>query len=192
MIERARAALAGARKAGMWPDLAYVEDKDPDGYDRDGNAGRRALVLWGLQYDWRADELPFHRFLAEQEALCRENAPMGGAGDEYDIAGYLLARHRLVEDVWRQWRLKNANSDTYYAYDVEALAVAGVAETVAYVRASDHPDRDDVLARLLREPVVTDEAVTRYFARKARWYPADPDEESAGTWEQRAEFLEYW
>jgi hypothetical protein len=149
-------------------------------------------VLWGLQYDWRADELPLHRILAEQEALCRENAPFSGTGEEYEIAGYLLAKHRRVDDVYRQWALKNANFDTYCAYDVEALAAAGVAETLAYVRASDHEDRDAVEERLLREPAVTDNDVTRYFERKARWFPADPADEPAGTWEDRAELLTYW
>lgn len=181
MIERARAALAAAREADDWPDLAYVATKDGD----DDNAGSRALVLWGLQYDWRAEDLPLHRFLTKQEALCRGNAPFSGTSDEYEIAGYLLARHRLVEDVWRHWDLKTANFDTSFAYDVEALVVAGVEDTLAYVRASDHPDRADVLERLAREPVVTDEDVAKYFARKARWFPADPADEHPDTWQQR-------
>lgn len=194
MIERARAALAAAREATGWPDLAYVLAKDPDGYDCDGNAGRRALVLWGMQYDWQAGDLPLHRFLAEQEALCRSTAPFSGTGAEYEIAGYLLARHRLVEDVWRQWDLKSANFDTYCAYDVEAVVAAGVAETLAYVRATEHPEQSDVLARLTHEDPVplTDESVARYFARKARWFPADPAEEDPDTWARRAEDLAYW
>lgn len=194
MIERAQAALAAARQADEWPDLAYVLAKDPEGYDCDGNAGRRALVLWGMQYDWRADELPFVRFLAEQEALCRGNAPFSGTGDEYEIAGYLLARHRLVEDVWRQWDLKSANFDTYCSYDVEALVAGGVAETLAYVQASDHPEREAVLERLAPEgePVVTGEDVTKYFARKARWFPANPDDGHPDTWTHRAKDLAYW
>lgn len=194
MIERARAALAAARKGAEWPDLAYVPAKDPDGYDCDGNAGRRALVLWGLQYDWQAADLPLHRFIAEQEALCRANAPFSGTGEEYEIVGYLLARHRLVEDVWRQWHLKSANFDTYCAYDVEAVVAAGVAETLAYVRASDHPDQESVLDRLAPagEPVVTEDEVAGYFARKARWFPADPAEEDPDTWARRAEDLAYW
>ncbi|HEX6360413.1 hypothetical protein [Actinophytocola sp.] len=190
MIERAQAALAAAREDTVWSGLAYAKGTDPDGHDTDRNAGRRALVLWGMQYDWRADDLPLHRFLAEQEALCRGNAPFSGTSDEYEIAGYLLARHRLVADVWRQWDLKTANFDTSIAYDVEALVVAGVEDTLRYVRASAHPYREAVLARLAEG--VTDEDVTRYFARKARWFPSDPDSEDPKTWEQRAEDLAYW
>jgi hypothetical protein len=188
VIERARAALAAARERTGWPDLAYL----PATNDTDVNVGRRALVLWGMQYDWRAADLPLHRFLAEQEALYRANVAGAGSSDELELAGYLLARHRQVEDVWRHWDLKMANFDTSFAYDVEALVVAGVAVTLAYVRSATHPERDDVLTRLTREPVVTDESVERYFARKARWFPPDPDGGHPDTWRHRAEDLAHW
>lgn len=189
VIEQARAALAAARETTEWPDLAYRQAKDADGYDSDGNAGRRALVLWGAQYDWRADDLPLHRFLAEQEAVCRANAPFSGTSDEHELAGYLLARHRHVEDVWRQWDLKIANFDTLFAYDVEALGVGGAAETLTHVRDSTHAYREAVLERLVE---VTDEAVAAYLTRKAKWFPADPADEDPRTWEQRAEDLACW
>jgi hypothetical protein len=187
VIERARAALAAARAADEWPDLAYVPGKDADGYDSDTNAGRRALVLWGAQYDWQPADLPLHRFLAAQEAVCRGAAPFQGTSDEHELAGYLLARHRLVEDVWRQWALKVANFDTSFAYDIEAVCAAGPAVTLAHVRSSSHEERDALLTRF-EQGLPTDDDVERYFTRKARWFPAAVDE---SVWDDRAETLEY-
>jgi hypothetical protein len=192
VIERARAALAAARESADWPDLAHAPVKDAEGHDNDANVGRRALVLWGTQFDWRADDLPLHRFLAEQEALHRATVAFSGTSEEHELAGYLLARHRRVEDVWRQWDLKTANFDTSFAYDIEALVAGGVAATLDHVRAAAHPARDDVLKRLVRadRPAVTDEDVERYFARKARWFPDDPDEQD--NWTERADDLAFW
>lgn len=187
VTERASAALAAARSATDWSGLAYVLAKDADGHDADGNAGARALVLWAAQHDWRPADLALHRFLAEQEALCRGAAPFQGTSDEHELAGYLLARHRLVEDVWRQWRLKTANFDTSFAYDIEAVCAAGPAVTLAFVAAADHEDRDGLLARFA-ENTPADDDVERYFARKARWFPAAAD---AALWDDRAETLEY-
>lgn len=187
VMERARAALAAARETADWSGLTYVLAKDADGYDSDGNAGRRALVLWAAQSDWRPADLVLHRFLAEQEAACRGAAPFQGTSDEHELAGYLLARHRLVEDVWRQWSLKTANFDTSFAYDIEAVCAAGPDVTLAHVRSTDHEERDALLARF-EQGVPTDEDVERYFTRKARWFPAAAD---PSVWDDRAETLEY-
>ncbi|GAB1515822.1 hypothetical protein [Actinophytocola sp. KF-1] len=187
VMERARAALAAARETADRSGLAYVRAKDGDGHDTDGNAGRRALVLWAAQFDWQPADLALHRFLAEQEALCRGSAPFQGTSDEHELARYLLARHRLVDDVWRQWSLKMANFDTSFAYDIEAVCAAGPAATLAYVRSSGHEERDALLARF-EQNLPADDDVERYFARKARWFPAAAD---PSVWDDRAETLEY-
>jgi hypothetical protein len=72
----------------------------------------------------------------------------GGYGDSLGLAALLLADCRAVDDVWVLWVLwkaESANFDTMIGLGHEVLFGAGVAETLAFVRASSHPDRDELL-----------------------------------------------
>lgn len=190
MMEAARRDLDRMRNSSdAWQELRYECATDAEGYDYDRNAARRAQVLWALQYERRSDDLPLLRFLAAQEAQCRREAPFQGLSQETELAGFLLAEHRLVEDVWRHWQIKRANFDTWCGYDLQHLVAAGVQETVAFVRESDHADRDDVLERLLDQegrPHVTEEELAEWSHHKREWFPADPAAEDPLTWIERA------
>ncbi|MDX8140806.1 hypothetical protein SK854_01695 [Lentzea sp. BCCO 10_0061] len=182
MMESARRDLARTREsAAAWQELRYESTNDGD----DVNEVRRAKVLWALQYDRRPEDLPLLRFLAEQEALCRRNAPFQGIGEQVQLAGFLLAAHGQVEDVWRQHAIKRANFDTWCGYDQEHVFAAGAEATVAHVRASDHPDRDEVLEFLLDRDV-DDEDVREWLEGRREWFPNDPGDEDPLTWVQRA------
>ncbi|MFJ5985082.1 hypothetical protein [Lentzea sp. NPDC092896] len=182
MMEVARRDLARMREsAAAWQELRYESTGNGD----DANEVARAKVLWALQYDRRPDDLPLLRFLAEQEALCRSNAPFQGIGEEAQLAGFLLAAHGQVEDVWRQHAIKRANFDTWCGYDQEHVFAAGAEATVAYVRASDHPDRDEVLEFLLDRDV-DDEDVRAWLESRHEWFPKDPGDEDPLTWVERA------
>lgn len=188
MTERIRESLARARATAYWTDLAYAPaaDADPDEDGNDENLGRRALVLWGLQYDHGPADLPLVRWLAEQEAAFRW-AEGGGLGNEAELAGFLLATYREVEDVWRHWAIKRSNFDAGTAYDAEYLVAAGPAETIAYVRASDHPKRAELLEYLLKN--LADAELTDWWGDKREWFPADPADEHELTWFDRAQLL---
>ncbi|MFI9814518.1 hypothetical protein [Saccharothrix variisporea] len=162
MIELARTALARAR-------LGDVED--------------RPLVLWGLQYDLRPDDHDLVRTLAAAEAEDRADDDFQGHTEESELVGFLLASYRDVTDVWLHWDLKRANFDTWSGYDVEYVVAAGVAETLEFVRASDHPERDAVLERLAD---VGEVDLARWWRRKQSWFPADPADENPLTWSDRA------
>ncbi|WP_238161899.1 hypothetical protein [Micromonospora endolithica] len=150
---------------------------------------RRARVLWALQYDHRAEDLALVRWLAGQEARCRREAPSQGLGEETELAGFLLAGYRRVQDVWLHWEIKGANFDTWCGYDIEHLFAAGVRTTIAFVRDSGHADRDDVLERLTDqdgEPCVSEEDLAQWWQGRLSYFPADPDAEDPLTWIERA------
>lgn len=162
VIELVRTAVARAR-------LGDVEDRPP--------------VLWGLQYDLRPDDHDLVRRLAAAEAEDRANDDFQGHTDDTELTGFLLASYRDVSDVWLHWDLKRANFDTWSGYDVEYVVSAGVAETLEFVRASDHPERDAVLERLAD---VREVDLAKWWRRKQSWFPADPADESPLTWFDRA------
>ncbi|WP_439656510.1 hypothetical protein ACSHWB_29350 [Lentzea sp. HUAS TT2] len=185
MMEAARRDLARMRESeAAWLELRYEEAGEGD----DLNEVPRAKVLWALQYDRRPEDLPLLRFLAEQEALCRRNAPFQGVGEQTQLAGFLLAEHQEVEDVWRQYEIKCANFDTWCGYDQEHVFAAGAEATVEHVRASDHPDRDDVLEFLL-DRAVDDEDVREWLESRREWFPLDPADEDPLTWVERAKLV---
>lgn len=147
-------------------------------------AVRRAQALWALQYDRKPDDLPLLRLLAAQEARSPRELT-----DVLALAGFLLAEHRSVEDVWLHHEIKATDFDTWCGYDVEHLFAAGVAETVAFVRASEHPDRDEVLELLLDadgEPRLTDEDLAEWRGYKREHFPLDPADEHPLTLVERA------
>lgn len=200
--ETARRRLERMRESpAAWSDLRYESATDADGHAYDGNAVARAQVLWALQYDRRPGDLPLLRWLAEQEARCRREAPFQGLSEEAELAGFLLARHRQVEDVRRQWRIKLANFDTWCGYDLEHLFAAGVERTLAAVRegeggeggangeSGEENGRDDLLDLLLDrdgQPRVTEEGLAEWFRNKAARFPVDPAAEHPLTWVARA------
>ncbi|SDK12420.1 hypothetical protein SAMN04488074_104307 [Lentzea albidocapillata subsp. violacea] len=125
-------------------------------------------MLSALHRGHKPEDLPLLRFLAEQEALCRGNSQ--GLGEQAALAGFLLAEHRRPEDVWRHFAIKRANFDTGCAYDVEHLLAAGVAATVDHVRASDHPDRDEVLELL--DLSLDEDDLEDWFEHRREWFGA--------------------
>jgi hypothetical protein len=192
-MEAARRELDRMRgSSAAWQELRYERATGEHGYDYDAHAAHRATVLWALQYDRRAEDLPLVRWLAEQEAACRGEAPFQGLTEETELAGFLLAEHRRVEDVWLHWKIKRANFDTWCGYDVEHLVAAGVQATVALVRDSGHPDRDDVLERLLDEdgqPCVSETDVERWWQHQRSRFPDNPAAEDPITWVNRAQLI---
>lgn len=149
-----------------WQRLRY--ERAPDG--EDANEAARGEVLGDERT--RAD-LALLRFLVEQEALCRASSPAQGLGEQAALAGFLLAEHRQAEDVWRHYAIKRANFDAGCAYDVEHLFAAGVQATLGHVRASDHPQRDEVL-ELLEGQHLDEDDLEEWFEHRREWFAEEP------------------
>ncbi|BEL06815.1 hypothetical protein Q0Z83_050060 [Actinoplanes sichuanensis] len=179
MIEAGRRELRRMREsAEAWPELR--------------DEVRRAQVLWALQYDRRPEDLALVRWLAAEEARCRREGGFQGLTEGVELAGFLLAEYRQVEDVWTQWELKRADFDTWCGYDVEHLVAAGVQATIDFVRGSVHPYQQEVLERLLDddgEPELSEEDVAEWAEQRRLWFPADPADEDPLTWAERARLV---
>ncbi|WP_130345031.1 hypothetical protein [Herbihabitans rhizosphaerae] len=169
MMEAAAQALDRARRDQEWQWL-----DDPVA---------RARVLWALRYDQRPEDEDLVRHLVGLAAKHCADDPDVGMGEEAELAGFLLAQYGRVEDVWVHYGLKMTNMDTGTSYDIGYVLAAGVAETVAHVRASEHERRDELLERL---DGVDQSEVDEFLAERGEWFPADPADEDPYVWVDRA------
>ncbi len=178
-LDRAR------RDPATWTEFACVVGHDTEGRVFDHNRAARFGVIWALQYDRRDEDLPLLRFLLEEHvAYYREVVPAGLAPD-LPLAGFLLAEHRHVEDVWLHWQAKSISFDTALGYHLFHLLTPGVTTVIAEVRASSHPDRDRILGFI--DPARhTDAAVEEWLTQQQERFPSAPDGENLKTWAHHA------
>ncbi|WP_052685319.1 hypothetical protein [Lentzea aerocolonigenes] len=140
--------------------LRYERGSDGE----DANEAARGEVLAD---DRTRGDLSLLRFLVEQEVLrCRNSE---GLGEQAALAGFLLAEHRQPEDVWLHHAIKRANFDAGCMYDAEHVFAAGVRATLDHVRASDHPDRDEVLEFLTGYSFDEDD-IEEWFEQRRDWF----------------------
>ena len=148
LLRKPRAALEQARRdPATWANLTFRAQDTGEGHVRDQNQDARFEVLLALQYDRRRQDLPLLRFLLREEtALHRQGA--WGMDSDLTLAGFLVAEHRQVEDLWLHWTAKNISFDTALGYHLYHLLTGGVAAATETVRASSHPDRDRILGEI--------------------------------------------
>jgi hypothetical protein len=186
LLQAPRRGLDHARRdPETWTELACVTGHDAEGRAFDRNRAARFGVLWALQYDRRDRDLPLLRFLLKQQiAYYREVVPTGLVPD-LPLAGFLLAEHRHVEDIWLHWQAKSISFDTALGYHLFHLLTPGVAAVHAAVRASSHPDRDRILSAI--DPARhTDAAVEEWLTQQQERFPPGPDGENLKTWAHHA------
>jgi hypothetical protein len=111
----------------------------------DRNRAARFEVLWALQYDRDDRDLPLLSFLLQQQITYYREAVPWGLAPDLTLAGFLIAEHKQVEDVWLHWEAKNISFDTALGYSFFHLLTPGVEVTLDAVRTSSHPDRDRIL-----------------------------------------------
>jgi len=120
LLRGPRAALQRARRdQATWADLAYCDVQGTDeGAVTDRNRAARFAVLWALQYDRRPQDLPLLRFLLQQQTTYYREAVPWGMAPDLTLAGFLVAEHRQVDDLWLHWDAKNISFDTALGYVV--------------------------------------------------------------------------
>jgi hypothetical protein len=193
LLEAPRLRLDRARRDhSSWAALAFALARNDQGHAYDPNRAARFGVLWALQYDRRPQDLPLLRFLLQQEiSHYRETVPWGLAPD-LELAGFLVAEHRQLDDVWLHWQAKNISFDTALGYRTHYLLTAGVNATVETVRSSSHPDRERILHEITSPrnpdgtPHYTDAIVEEWLDAQRARFPSDPAPESLRTWANHA------
>lgn len=178
-LERAR------RDRAAWSDLAFFAEHTDGRHVTDRNEPARFRVLWALQYDRRPQDLPLLRFLLRQQTVFYQKAVPWGLASDLLLAGFMVAEHRRVEDLWLHWAAKSISFDTALGYHLYHLLTGGVATAVAEVRASAHPDRDRILDDITSDRH-TEASVEEWLGEQRAQFPADPAEESLRTWAHRA------
>lgn len=185
LLQGPRRALERVRQArAAQTDLAFAAAPRGDGRMADRNHAARFAVLWALQYDRHDQDLPLLRFLLEQEIVCYRETVSTGLASDLTLAGFLVAEHRQLHDIWLHWDAKNISFDTALGYDLFHLLTPGIAATIEAVRASTHPDRDRLLDSI--KPHHTDAAVEDWLAHQRLLFPADPADETLQTWAYHA------
>lgn len=185
MLEAARRWLAELR-AGADP-RRFVEDGVANA-EGDSASEARALLLLALQYDHDPGDAALLRLLLDAEITANAGPNSDGDPDELKLAAWLVAQLRDPADVFRMWRAKSANYDTFCGFDGEHLVAAGVARTLAHLHASDDPRRVDILEYLGggTECIFDEADVVAWHAATAEWFPAREADESPWTKLERA------
>ena len=185
LLREPRAALERARRdPATWTSLSFRGQDTGEGHVRDHNQAARFGVLSALQYDRRRQDLPLLRFLlSEETAFYRQGA--WGMGSDLTLAGFLVAEHRQVEDLWLHWTAKNISFDTALGYHLYHLLTGGVAAAIETVRASSHPDRDRILGKITAG-CHTDAVVDEWLDQQRALFPVDPADEDLQSWADHA------
>jgi hypothetical protein len=118
------------------------------------------------------------RFLLRQEIACRQDAR--DMDSDLTLAGFLVAEHRQVEDLWLHWTARNIDSDTAFGYDLDHLLAGGVAAAMETVRASSHPDRGRILEEIASGGYT--DAVDEWLDQQRAMFPADLADEDLQSW----------
>ncbi|MFG3028976.1 hypothetical protein ACGFZJ_10630 [Streptomyces sp. NPDC048253] len=186
LLREPRRALERARRdPATWTDLAFRAQDTDEGHVTDCNRATRFGVLWALQYDRRPQDLPLLRFLLQQQITYYREAVSWGLAPDLTLAGFLVAEHRQVEDLWLHWDAKNISFDTALGYHLYHLLTGGVAATIETVRAGSHPDRDRILGDITSARH-TDAAVEEWLDQQRARFPAEPADEGLKAWAHHA------
>ncbi|MET9833928.1 hypothetical protein ABZ078_32560 [Streptomyces sp. NPDC006385] len=157
-----------------WELLEFDGQHTEDGLPMDARWEDRQQVLEALVRDPGQDDGNFARFLLLQET--RWHGHSWGFSHSIELAALRIAEERHVEDVWLLWEAICRSFDTWCGLPHHLLLAAGVSITTEYVKASDHPQRDNLLEHLGKISQVTDEEVAQTLSQRRRYYGEILDE----------------
>ena len=183
-----------------WSELACHDGQNSKGMWRDEHAAARYHMLIALQYHHQIEDENLIHFLFQQEVIRHQQEPFQGYDSHLELTTYLLARYRNVAYVWDFYEAKRANFDTFMGYSSVVLVSAGIEETLAYIRATDHPLQSDLQKMLIdgQACVYTGGDVRQWWEKQSAKFPQTETDETAETMVKRARFLEdrdavrYW
>lgn len=176
----------------QWASLGFAPQSELGRDQFDKNATARRQVTWALQRDFQVEDRALLAYALAEEVKWRHEDPWQGIGETLEILAGLAALQRDPANVWVLCRAKQANFDTGCGFDLEHAFAAGVIETLQFVRASTHPEREKVLALLLNRDgtaLFDDAAIEEWLARNPGSLPLDPREQAL-VWLDRALSLE--
>ncbi|TWP46888.1 hypothetical protein FKR81_34350 [Lentzea tibetensis] len=105
---------------------------------------------------WRADPSRWTEVACDEvvgadgrQEVLAHRAAQWSVGESIVEATELPSRYGQADDVWLLREAQCANGDTLVGIDAAALCPVGVPETIAFVEAGAHPDRDALLDHLV-------------------------------------------
>lgn len=129
------------RAPERWMELAWDHDAKAEEYC-DKNAERRHKVIIALQFDGRATDEDFLRFLLAEEIKDRSNDTFQGVTTSLKRAASVLAKYRNPANLGLMAQAKAANFDTHCGFDWHHLLSAGVEKTFGYLSKASKDDQD--------------------------------------------------
>jgi len=110
----------------------------------------RQTVVDNLRHNLRESDLPFLRFLLQQEIVCEENWDMSGCRSEYlETVAKMVVYWGKLEDIPLLWEVKHAGFDSSFVIDAAYFFVGGFAESIEYVKSLKNDERDEILEYLV-------------------------------------------
>jgi hypothetical protein len=161
-----------------WSEVAFVAHRNENGDWEDTHYSRRFGVLVCLQYDRQDTDESLIRYLFREEIKARQEDPFQGVSTALELAGFLLARFRRVEDLWLFWEAKHANFDTSLGFNFQTCFAAGIEETLAEVQKRDTREANAFRQWLKKfTPAPTPEEMATWWETMERTFPASEAEE---------------
>lgn len=72
--------------------------------------------------------------LLDQFILLRLNPDFVTAGDDLMLAGYILGKHKQVQDCLKIWEAKKTDFDAFCYIDIQLMVYAGVQQTLDFLQ----------------------------------------------------------
>lgn len=96
---------------------------------------------------------------------------VGLPGNDLMLASYILGLHNTIEDCLKIWDAKTTDFDTYCYVDIHLTVFAGVDETIAFLKDSNHEDSDNALTYISECRECGDfDSIDNYFAEENPWF----------------------
>jgi len=116
--------------------------------NRHSNHYNRLKLNIAMFNDFRYSDYLIAKFLFEQESNWRKSDDYYETGyfDNLYFSAFLVSKYKQPEIIVNFWNTKMIDMDTGTGFDGEFLVSIGISETYKYLRNSERPNKDDILA----------------------------------------------